>query len=76
MTGYERMIAEQREEIERLRQGTTAAVLAEREQCAKIADECAARAKEDRSVWAAEAIAANIRGKLPAPPDDPDPTGA
>jgi hypothetical protein len=36
--------------------------IAERERCALIADEYAARAKEDRSIWAAEAIAAIIRG--------------
>ncbi len=38
-----------------------AAVAEERERCAKIADEYAANAKEDRSVWAAEAIADLIR---------------
>ncbi len=39
-----------------------AAIAAERERCAKIADDHAASAKEERSVWAAEAIAGRIRG--------------
>jgi hypothetical protein len=49
-----------------------AAVAEERARCAAIADDYAAQAKEDRSIWAAECIAATIRGGLTQPLSDHD----
>jgi hypothetical protein len=64
MTGYERMIAEQREEIERLRGALT-----------KIAMRWPCETAYEMRRVACDALPPQRRPKLPAPPNDLDPTG-